>query len=226
MWGHFQGQNLPLFTLTYGTQLITKRAIYFQAAVFFFSEVTETKISHLLLCSSDLVQQQGLAQHRLFPQRDEQRHPAGKSASRQRPHKVWHHCLQSPTQPHQGAAVTGCIVSITMLALKIVSFLWPFRETSRLILISSFAFFSPTQDDNISGRLGVHLRDLCHVLCPCQFCGFPHPGKSEQGQTHAVHQWSAAFPLLAGQLCLGYGKTVWFSWTHGSIGTSPNCMRN
>lgn len=75
------------------------------------SEVTETKCLPLSL-SPDLVQQQGLAQHWFFPQCDEQRHPAGKSERRQRPHKVWHHCPQSPTQPHQGAAVTSGTVSI------------------------------------------------------------------------------------------------------------------
>lgn len=80
-----------------------------------------------------------------------------------------------------------------------------------LILIMSFALFSFVQDDDISGRVGVHLCDLRNVLCPCQFCGFPYPGESEQGQTHAVHQWGAAFPLLVGQLRLGYGKTVQFS---------------
>ncbi|CAG11533.1 unnamed protein product [Tetraodon nigroviridis] len=40
---------------------------------------------------------------------------------------------------------------------------------------------------------------------PASFVVLPHPGESEQSQTHAVHQRSAAFPLLAGQLCLGHG---------------------
>lgn len=64
--------------------------------------------------SPDLVQQQGLAQHWFFPQCDEQWHPAGKSQTRQRSIKVRHHCLQSSAEPHQGAAVTGCTVSITL----------------------------------------------------------------------------------------------------------------
>lgn len=62
------------------------------------------------------------------------------------------------------------------------------------------------QDDNIGRRAGFHLRDLRHVLRACEFCRLPHPGESEQSQTHAVHQRSAAVPLLAGQLCLGHGK--------------------
>lgn len=61
----------------------------------------------------DLVQQQGLAQHQLLPQCDEQRHPARQSASWKRPNQVWHHSLQPPAEPHQGAAVTGGIVSVT-----------------------------------------------------------------------------------------------------------------
>lgn len=69
------------------------------------------------------------------------------------------------------------------------------------------------QDDDVSGCAGIHLRDLCYVLCPCQFCGLPDSGESEQGQTHAVYQWSAALPLLAGKLCLGHGKAFHSSWT-------------
>lgn len=68
------------------------------------------------------------------------------------------------------------------------------------------------QDDHLSGCAGVHLCHLRHVLCPCQLCGLPHPGEGEQGQAHAVHQRSAASPLLAGQLRLGYGK-----WTGSSL---------
>lgn len=62
------------------------------------------------------------------------------------------------------------------------------------------------QDDNIGRCAGFHLRDLRHVLRASEFCRLPHPGESEQSQTHAVHQRSAAVPLLAGQLCLGHGK--------------------
>lgn len=87
-----------------------------------------------------------------------------------------------------------------------------FLETS--LLIASLALFSLPQDDDISRCAGFHLRDLRHVLCPCQLCGLSHPGESEQGQTHAVHQRSAAAPLLAGQLCLGYGKIFHLSWPH------------
>lgn len=61
--------------------------------------------------SSDLVQQQGLAQHRLLPQRDEQRHPAGQPAAGPGPGAVRHHSPQPPAQPHQGAAVPGGAVS-------------------------------------------------------------------------------------------------------------------
>lgn len=68
--------------------------------------------------------------------------------------------------------------------------------------------WSVSQDDDIGGRAGVHLCDLCHVLRAGQFCGLPHPGASEQGQAHAVHQWSTAIPLLAGQLRLGYGEAL------------------
>lgn len=162
--------------------------------------------------SPDLVQQQGLAQHWIFPQCDEQWHPAVKPASRPRPHKVWHHCLQSPAQPHQGAAVTGRIVSITVNtggATKQSNTVLPFLRD----ITSHSHCFLCSQDDDISGCAGFHLRDLCDVLRPCQFCGVPHPGESEQGQTHAVHQRSSAFAILACQLCLGYGKTFQTSCT-------------
>lgn len=74
---------------------------------------SEVADANMPLYFPDLVQQQGLAQHGLFPQRDEQRHPARQPEGRPRPHQVWHHCLQSPAQPHQGAAVAGRTVSIT-----------------------------------------------------------------------------------------------------------------
>lgn len=87
-------------------------------------------------------------------------------------------------------------------------------KTSLAILTSSVSVSSLPQDDDISGRAGFHLRDLRHVLCPCQFCGLPHPRESQQSQAHAVHQRSAASTLLAGQLCLGYGKTSQTPWIH------------
>lgn len=62
------------------------------------------------------------------------------------------------------------------------------------------------QGNDLRGRPGVYLCDLCHVLCTGQLCGLPHPGASQQGQTHAVHQWGAATALLGGQLYLGHGK--------------------
>lgn len=167
------------------------------------------KLNVFFSLSPDLVQQQGLAQHWFFPQCDEQRHPAGKSERRQRPDKVWHHCPQSPTQPHQGTAVTSGTVSIIVATERFINssnILFDlFLETS--FLIAFFDLLSLPQDDDISGCAGFHLCDLRHVLCTCKLCSLPHPGESEQGQTHAVHQRSAAFPLLAGQLCLGYGKT-------------------
>lgn len=64
------------------------------------------------------------------------------------------------------------------------------------------------QDDHICRRLGFHLCHFCHVLCASQFCGFPDPGESEQGQTYAVHQWSKTSYLLVSQLRVGYGKRL------------------
>lgn len=72
------------------------------------------------------------------------------------------------------------------------------------ILICFSCFFS--QDDHISRRSGLHLCDLCHVLCAGQLCPFSDWGASQQSQTPSVCQWRQTDPLLAGQLHLGHGQ--------------------
>lgn len=69
--------------------------------------------SELMLASSSagVVLQPGMARHGVLPRHGQQRHPERKSAGRTGPPTVRHLCVQSPPQPHKGAALLRCHVS-------------------------------------------------------------------------------------------------------------------
>ena len=65
----------------------------------------------LVSTSAGVVLQRGMARHGVLPRCGHQRHPQGKSAGRTGPPPVRHLRVQSPPQPHQGAALLRCHVS-------------------------------------------------------------------------------------------------------------------
>lgn len=73
------------------------------------------------LCSG-VVQQQRLARHGVICQCDEQRPAESESATRSWEEEARHHCLQSPTQPHQGAAHRSSHVSSLLWRVQVHQF--------------------------------------------------------------------------------------------------------
>lgn len=69
---------------------------------------------HLVCFISGVVQQQGLARHQLFLECHQQCHSPGQSAEGSKPQPVWDYCFQSPTEPHQAAALRSGSVSVTV----------------------------------------------------------------------------------------------------------------
>lgn len=112
--------------------------------------------SALMLASTlaGVVLQPGMARHGVLPQCGQQRHPEGKSASRTGPPPVWHLCVQSPPQPHQGAALPCCHVSRQTLkqGLKLCGVKVQLECSLLLVIVASHV---PCHDPDEKNRAGT-----------------------------------------------------------------------